>query len=181
MIRERLILLAMAIAMPAFAIAAGEETLVASLARCAAIDDDPARLACFDELARDADRVPVAQAPATASEKTEPDAVAGSAAPAAGTAIRPLTDDVGRGQVGDRSNEDARDEVYTARLAGCEQAGPSERMYFLLDNGQAWRQSDSDRLRLEGCGGEVRISRDFFGYKLYIEDEDVTIRVRRVR
>lgn len=155
--------------------AEGDETLESGLEICAALDSPDERLACFDALSRSAEKE---QEPAGGrSPRAEP--AEGPAAPEAGTAPRPLTDDVAKPASGNDGK--AAEEVYTATLIRCEERGPSGRTYFLLENGQVWRQSNSNKLRLSDCSGEVRISTDFFGYKLYIPDEELTVRVRRVR
>ncbi len=170
----RLVLLAAAAASTAMTCdrAVADEPLERELAACAAIDSPEERLACFDALSLRVRTGDGEQGVAQRDSSAPP-----LAAPAAGTAVRPLGDDVGK-PAGD---DEQAAEAYAATLLRCEVQGPGDSTYFYFENGQVWRQSKSRKLRLRDCDGEVRISRDFFGFKLYMPDEDRTIRVRRVR
>lgn len=165
--------------MPGAAVAADDDVPDVSLERCAAIESEDERLACFDELAR-ATGARAGQEPAEkpAASSGQPDARA-AAAPEAGTSTRPLGDDVGREAL---DSDDGRFvEIYTGTLVRCEDSGRSNRAYFFFDNGQVWRQSNAERLRVRDCSGSVELTRDFFGYKLNFPDDNISVRVRRVR
>jgi hypothetical protein len=62
------------------------------------------------------------------------------------------------------------------------QTGASDEYIFALDNGEVWKQVSSKRLRLsDDCKFSARIDRDFFGYKMIIEEDNTKFRVKRLR
>lgn len=120
---------------------------------CARISDDTARLACFDRIAGSHADVPASQP-------------------------RPITAEVGM----DREAEKAEQEkVYTVNVTDCEASGTSRRLFFTLENGQIWQQKNDKWMSTRNCKSSGTITKDFFGYKLYIEKMDQTIRVSRIR
>ena len=124
------------------------------LARCSAIEDAGERLACYDAAAR----------------PDEP----------AQEEIAVLTDEVGEEQL-DRKQAEEDDRVMVrGKVTNC-QRDASGRYYFYFDNGQVWKQKDSDRLPFRICNFEVRIERDFFGYKMRVDGKKQDIRISRVK
>ena len=121
------------------------------LSECAAIKKDKARLACFDALA--------AGSSATMDEPPGKP--------------RKLTDDVGK----KKTTKDITEEAYDVVVSECEKI--NNRVYFRLENGQVWRQSNSKWLSTRNCAGAGVISRDFWGYRLSVETMDETVRVNR--
>jgi hypothetical protein len=128
-------------------------SLSSDLGECAIIKKDKARLACFDALVADSS-APVDELPGEA---------------------RQLTDEVGRKKTTREISEEAYDVVVTE----CEKI--NQRVYFTLDNGQVWRQSNSKWLSTRNCTGAGMISRDFWGYRLSVETMDKTVRVNRAK
>ena len=132
---------------------------------CAAVTEQDARLACFDRLS---DQV-LQQGPAdTASAqqnatKTEVDI-------AAATVVKPLPEDLGSSKV-DR---------YAGTVTSCRK-GQSGDWYFFFDNDQVWKHVSNRKLRFKECSFDVTITKDTFGYKMQIDGETRTIRVRRHR
>lgn len=141
------------------------------LAECAALNDAAARLACFDALAarisvnvnRSAKSASSAEAVAQPAPKEA--AVSVPAVSAAATEVRIPLDD----SVGELADEDPADRpTYLGRLTRCEQTGPTRRTVFFLENGQVWRQKNSDRLRIRDCEADIEITKDRIGFKLAV-------------
>ena len=101
-----------------------------------------------------------------------------AAAPAAETNVQPLTDDVGLERV-DPGRQDNPE--YSARVVRCDKNPQSGQTYFFLDNDQVWKQANYRRISVGDCDYEVRLSKDAFGYQLYIPSRDRTVRVARIR
>ncbi|MGI9236307.1 MAG: hypothetical protein ACR2QZ_02875 [Woeseiaceae bacterium] len=156
-----------------FAATAVADDLAAGLATCRAVTDESERLACYDELAPST--VPIAEA--AAPPLIHDDDVA-EAEPAAAPLI--LDDDVAKTEVKGAKVEQPE---YAAVVTRCEEAQHERRLYFFMENGQVWKQSNSKRIRLKDkdCQFEVTVRKDGFGWILRIPSEDRRIRVRRVR
>ena len=127
-------------------------SLESDLQYCAGIGEDAARLACFDTLAGGGNAVD--------EEYGEP---------------KKLTDSVGRREF----HQEIAEETYAILVTACEKR--NNRVYFSLDNGQVWRQSNSKWMSLRNCGGAGTITRDFWGYMLTIDAMSETLRVNRAR
>lgn len=156
------------------------------MGKCAAIGDDTARLACYDAVAS------VAPAPVPAKPNgpsAAPAAVAATATAAAVPAVAeeavvekapgPLTDDVGKERVKGADRGD--NPQYSAVVTRCEESPSSGQIYFIMENGQVWKQSNYRRLSLRNCQFEVTLTKDAFGYEIYIPEKDRTVRVSRIR
>ena len=140
----------------------------ADLERCAKLEDPQARLECYDVASQ---RQRVTQPPAPADVTPDAGDSREPAEPA------PLSDAVGEEQL------DAKEEKegpVRGTLSDCRK-GPTGKWYFYFDNGQVWEQRDSDRVHLRECDFEVTISKDFFGYKMEMPDNDNKIRIARVK
>lgn len=151
--------------------------------RCASVDSDEERLACYDResgragRSEDATEQPAPAPPPVATEDSiTTDSGAKTEEKAAATE---MPEDFGAEQVkGGESNE--QDRTAWATVTSCEKDGYNK-YYFFLDNGQVWKQIDSDRLRVKGCDFRILITRDAFGYKLQIDGKGQRTRVQRVR
>jgi len=53
------------------------------------------------------------------------------------------------------------------------------RYFFILDSGEIWKQSGGRTHRFKDCSFDVTIRKDVFGYKMTIDGDDKTVRVRR--
>ena len=138
---------------------------VEELKICASIADQEARLACFDELGERVLREESAVEETTHDEVAEPEA-----ATATTTDVQPLPDELG-------SSKTAR---YTGLITSCKKGHYGD-WYFFFDNGQVWKEVNDRRLRFKDCNFNATITKDGFGYKMRIDGEKKTIRVRRHR
>lgn len=196
------------VSVPSSLLAAQEDA--ASISGCQAIEDDSARLACYDGMATTT-APPAADAPAAKKEPSpadpplaEPAAAPAAAAPAPEAAVRP--DEPGVAAASDETaaaaaasaggavvlsdeigretvrgrNSDEDDVSVRGRLVDC-QSGRSGRYVFYFQNGQVWRQKDNKRLSWKDCQFEVTISKDFFGYRMLRDNDDRTVRIERVQ
>lgn len=170
----RIIIVALSFLLPLAANA--DNTLADNLTQCAETPDDAARLSCYDGLARSQEAPDSSDAPATglpAAAVSMPEAATTASGPA------PITDDVGIERVRGNTQDDA--EEYSANVTRCEEHARSGQYYFFFENGQVWKQANYRRLGYRDCRFEVILSKDNFGYQLYIPSKDRTVRVSRVR
>lgn len=163
----RSIVLALALASPGLAVAAGsaeEPGVEAELRRCLALADAEERLSCFESAARDRLASPAAPA---------------AAASPAGDAPAPARQDFGADSLPGRARQaDDRDAALTARIERLQRRPHGERVLH-LSNGQVWTELEPGRTRYR-AGGEVRIEPAAFGgYMLYVGNGRGT-RVRRL-
>jgi hypothetical protein len=143
---------------------------------CKAIDEDAARLACYDGLVR----AEVSAAP------TAPAAPAASVAPAAPVAEvaspPPAPASLGAETMRqkDRTGEAAEKVEVSATVTRCGENADG-RYVFYFSNGQVWKQSKDDRVHFSDCNFDVTITKDFFGYKMQQEGEKRRIRIKRLK
>jgi len=158
---------------------------VAAILNCKALQDDAARLACYDQLNSPAGEkpsptrsAPVASPPPAPVETTpavppvteKTKTVRESAAPV-------LDDDIGRENMG----ADVTDRLLVrGRVVACS-ASRSGKLTFTFANGQVWRQKDNKKVRWRDCNFDVGIRKDFFGYIMKRDDDDKAVRIARVK
>lgn len=142
-----------------FPILASEDSdLPSQLRACALKADRSDRLDCYDSISR-------GLAPASAAAaSTAAVATPASSVPAAAEAT-PKPDDADRG--------------VPVKSISC-QRGHSNEYIFSLDNGEIWKQVGSNRIRLSSCEFSGHIEKDFFGYKMIVDGENVKFRVKRL-
>ena len=138
-----------------------------TLANCASLGDDAERLLCYDGLAQlmslrtSEDGAATPQPPALEAAATEGPA--------------PITDDVGLVPEEDDLPQ------YAVRVTGCRETARGQQLFFFLENGQVWKQSDYRRLRIKDCELDGVIVKGGFGYRLELPALDRSVRVARVR
>ena len=147
----------------------------------AAMDTDA--VATIDDEATPASRPDVAE-PVAADVVGAEASVSTDVAVAAGAAVAqsapvPLTEDVGLERV--KGAEREKPPEYAAVVTRCERHPQSALLYFYLENGQVWKQSSNRRLNYRDCQFEVTLTKDAFGYKLYVPSKDKKVRVTRIR
>lgn len=148
--------------------ASAQSDLADALRKCVVVEDDAARLDCFDDIAN--------SLAGAESRTSEPGQVAAELDD--GDQTKPLSDDVGKGAV---SGEEASRKIYTATVTRCEHNRRLNEFLFFLENGQVWRMSNFRRPIVVKCRFDVTIEQDFFGFKMDIPSEDASFRVSRVR
>ena len=138
---------------------------VEELKVCARMADQNARLACFDKLGESVLREESADNKPTQEEKIQPEAATETT-----TIVEPLPDDLGS----------SKTTQYLGLITACKR-GQYGDWYFTFDNGQVWKEINGRNLRFKECNFYATITKDAFGYKMRIEGEKGTIRVRRNR
>lgn len=138
--------------------------------RCAAIDDDAARLRCYDALARPA---LVASPQPTAAPAPTPSAAAPRADAEAAFGAEQLPDAP--------AEDDGRIDRIESRLVGRFEGWQSD-TEFTLENGQVWRCVNCRSVYYIRDNPRVTIQRSFLGgYWLKVEGLNQRAAVRRVR
>lgn len=188
--------------------AIADEAFEEAVRKCASIEDESARLICFDAVAvvKPVEGAATAETPASVAETAAIEAMPGTqteiavaeqsgeievatgAAAAAAVAAeesareanapQPLTDDVAIERVDPGKKENPE---YVAQVVRCDKHQQSGQTYFFLDNDQVWKQANYRRMSLGKCEFEVRLKKDAFGYEMTIPSKDRTVRVSRVR
>ena len=171
------------------------DTDVEAILKCQSMQDDAARLSCYDSLnapPSDSPAPPAAaeeQVPARPAEPaipTTPTAEAISekpAAPAPAAEAMPanepevLDDDVGRERLGPRPGEEL---LVRGKVIKCRK-DISSKYRFYFENGQIWQQKDNTKVRWEDCNFEVTISKDFFGYRMVRDGDKKKVRISRLK
>jgi hypothetical protein len=163
--------------------ASAQDSVGAALNECAAIEDDAARLACYDALVAvqvddqdDAGDVGTVTATTATTAVVVADVVTDVVADDAPAL---LTDDVGRERIEPKSDDDQP--RFAASVTSCQKSVQSGQYYFVFENGQVWKQSNYRNLSLRDCAFDVEISKTGFGYQMYIPSKDRTVRVARVK
>jgi hypothetical protein len=139
------------------------------MARCAELENADARLACYDEIIGGS----ISRPNPEAAEK-EPTGTAPRSEPV------PLTQDVGEEQLDGKNRPESEPEIVQGRVTECKKDA-SNKLYFLFDNGQVWKQRSNARLPGGECDFSVTITKDAFGYKMQIDGEGKKIRIGRIR
>lgn len=199
---------ALALVVPWSASVAGEVDAAAIL-KCQALQDDAARLACYDGLnsvstraaeATDADPSPAkarpVQSPPAAADPAELSAPAGPAEPPAAepaqsssaapaiadkpAAAEPAPLDDEIGQETLRGNARKDAPLVRGRVVSCKEDATGKYLFY-FDNGQIWRQKDNTNVRWRECAFDVTISKDVFGYRMVPDNEKKRVRIARVK
>lgn len=149
------------------------------LARCAAMKDAQARLACYDALA--------SQPPAPAGAPAEPVEATPPAVPPAPPPPESAAPASDAGRFGaenlpsKRDSDDVDVDEIESRLVGRFE-GWKKGTLFELENGQVWRCVDEREVHGSRDNPKVTIRRNFMGsYWLKVEGLNAQARVRRIR
>jgi hypothetical protein len=145
---------------------------------CSSIEDDAARLACYD--GSSVPPSPEAAPPTPVEIAVVLPAVEKAPVTNSAPVVEPetLDDAVGRETVKGREGEDMV--LVQGHVASCrEDVAGKFRFYF--DNGQIWQQRDNKPIRWKTCEFDVTIEKDFFGYKMLPDGEKRTIRISRIQ
>ncbi len=161
--------------LPALAVAQSDET-AERLKICALISDDTARIDCYEALGQEALAVEndaEAVSPEIPSEPTNTGATAGVAV-AAESAV-PGTAPTNVPVKGDRPSEEYRIVVSSCRISN---AGET---HFNLANGEVWKRTGGRAVRESACSFSATLRKDFFGYKMVMDEDKGSVRVKRVK
>lgn len=131
------------------------KSLKSSLRDCGEIESDEQRLVCFDML--------------LALKKHETDENDQSPPP--------ITDEIGLV----KREEAEPNAEHSVVIKSCESSRSANRLFFYLDNGQVWRQKNVKWLPKKDCQSNGVIRKDFFGFTLFVEGMNKSVRVSRVR
>ena len=132
------------------------KSLKSSLRDCGEIESSEQRLVCFDKLLESKNH--------ETNENDQPPA--------------PITDDFGLATPQEEPEANVRHSVV---ITSCESSSSANRLFFYLDNGQVWRQKNVKWMSKRDCQSNGVIREDFFGFTLFIEAMNKSVRVSRVR
>jgi hypothetical protein len=160
---RNVLLAAIVSSMPVLSIA--EDNLRDALKSCAAFDDGAVRLSCYDRISgrQNEARNPVREDPAVAS---------------APVAAPPET--LGAESLHRDDEKKVKEPPVAARVIRCTK-DVRDKYIFYLEGGQVWKQVSDKRLYFKDCNFGVSIRKDFFGYKMQLEDSKKKFRVSRIR
>jgi hypothetical protein len=186
--RSNLVLLAVCIVFGGTQAVHAQSSVDRALNKCATIAEDSARLSCYDALAE----VLVADSAGAAEESIVGDDAseratdtsgamesAAATAVAGSAAVVGLTDDVGKERIESPNSEDLP--VISGTVVECRKSAQSGQYYFTFDNGQVWKQSNYRSASFRNCDFEVEITKNAFGYEMFIPSKDRTLRIARVK
>jgi hypothetical protein len=162
---------------------------VLQLDQCRQYTDAEERLACYDEIGKQAAPAePMTDEPET-PETVAPAAAAAAEAEATAAPAGAPPDDVL--QAAEQSSEEAEaadefglpkeDDDYasmSATVVRCQES--NYKYYFYLDNGQVWRYLGNKRLRYKDCNSPAQLNEDGLGFKLQMDGEP-SLRVKRIK
>ena len=174
------------IVVPAESFAGDAETSQA----CGSIENDAARLACYDA-APGPKQAPAAEGAApdsaqpVAIQAQEPsaDEDAPAAAPDPAAEPEPVTEPgTLSDEVGSETVKDVKIERLSVRgeLTRC-QKDQRGRYVFYFDNGQVWQQRGKVYVRWKDCAFGVTITKDLFGYVMVRDGDKRKIRIARIK
>jgi hypothetical protein len=185
--------IAVLVTVPALAVAA--DATLQDYLTCSSIVQDTVRLACYDEVSKEAGREPMAaeqiqqevapvvdaappSVPVEAAEVSTESVAETAASAAPQEHVTPLTDDIGLSSV-ERDDPEGQ-QIIRGTVTGC-RLDASGKYLFYFDNGQVWKQSGTSRRKYENCEFEASIMRDAFGYRMLPDGETQRIRITRVK
>ena len=162
--KQAKLLLVVSFAMGVPSLSNAEESAQEGLQRCGLIGDTSERVACYDKLGERENSI----AEKTIAEK----AIEQPALP---------PDDLGAGSLTHRKDKQVEKPVsFIVKVTECRRRGGNEKYIFYLEGGQVWKQISDKRLYFRECNFSATILKDFFGYKMQLEDSK-KFRISRIR
>ena len=132
---------------------------IEALKSCARTENTDERYACYDALGK--------RVLDEGTESSEPAPVA-TAVAAEAAAEKPAVVS---------SKVETNKPIYS-HVRSCQEASDG-RSFFILDSGEVWKQTSGQTRRFKDCDFDIVIRRGLLGYKMTIERDDKTFRVRR--
>lgn len=165
--KQGILLLVVILAIAAPSLSNALENVSDGLQRCALIGDATSRLVCYDQLGGREDL--------TAVKLDSP-------------LVLPL-DDLSSGSMTERNAQQSKtkprfepeSESDIVKVKKCIKSGGNKKYVFYLEDGQVWKQVSDQRLSFKDCNFGVSIHKDFFGYKMQLEDSKQKFSVSRLR
>lgn len=152
-------LLLVSFAIVASTVSHAEESAQDGLQRCGLIDDTSARIACYDQLGG---REKLAVAKIIESPALPPD-------------------DLGAESLTGRERQQKPEPVsVSVKVTKCVRRGGNQKYIFYLEGGQVWKQTSDRRLNFKECNFGASIIKDFFGYKMHLDNVKKKLRVSRI-
>ena len=171
------------------------DDILENLKSCAQTQDQTTRIACYEELGQrvlsdEAGTISEGGDPhskvnqQTTSDKN-PNSQAAPSVADAGKADSSNTDSALPNHIGGAkfSEQDGIETpTYRAFVKSCQQ-GVDKRWFYILENGQIWKQVDRRKIRhkQKKCGFHATISKGRFGFQLQVDGEERRISVNRFR
>ncbi len=135
--------------------------MVQEVQQCAEVNDDAARLQCFDALSAS-----LVQAQASGTE-VEQALVAQESKKEDGSAAT-MPEALGGSRFA--SEESKAGPLADGKVSFCQRAY-DKKWLFVFANGQVWKQTDGRNYRFSECNFDVVIDKDFFGYFMQIQGD----------
>lgn len=157
------LLAALASSVPALSIT--EDDIRDELRSCAAVDEAAVRLSCYDGISGRQ-----SQAPDQAREDPK----------VANAPVSAPPESLGAESLQSDDEKKAKEPPVAARVSRCSK-DVRDKYIFYLEGGQVWKEVSDKRLYFKNCDFGVSISKDFFGYKMQLDDSKTKFRVSRVR
>jgi autotransporter translocation and assembly factor TamB len=146
------------------------------LKECAKIVEQAARIACYEALGKETlAEESNADTAAAAGKADSSMAVAATGTAAAAETLPASSPPTNVPIDGNRPPEEYRVVVSSCRINN---AGE---IYLTLDNGEVWKRTGGQHVRESECSFSATLRKDFFGYKMFIDDDQGTVRVKRVK
>lgn len=160
---------------------AQSEGAIEQLKACARMNNPDNRFVCFEELGRrvlgetSSDQQSIRQQAARPEDVTPPPTIIVESVPEIAESVPDKSNVPTLG-----NDQDPESVEFRGMLTSCQQ-GHFGDWYFVLDNGEVWKEVKRRKRRFEDCNFEVTITKDFFGFNLQIEALGKTIRVKRYK
>lgn len=161
--------------LPSLAVAQADEASE-RLKICAQIADDVARVGCYEVLGKET-LAGESNAETGAAEIPSAPTNAGAAA---GVAVAAESAVPGTAPTNVPVNGDGPPEEYRVAVSSCRISNAGE-THFNLANGEIWKRTGGRSVRESECSFSATLRKDFFGYKMVIDEDKGSVRVKRVK
>lgn len=161
--KQAKLLLVVILGMVAPSWANANESLQNGLQRCGLMDNASARLACYDQLGG-------------RQNKDNANVIEPTVLPKKELNSRKFSP-----QNVQQTETETETETVIVKVTKCRKSGGNNKYTFYLEDGQVWKQVSSKRLNFKDCNFGVSIHKDFFGYKMQLENSEKKFSVSRIR